>query len=80
MKRQCSTCYSIPWGEYVGCTILVYRDGKSQVCYLDPLPMTTADEAFQVMRFLMATQYRQVGSIAWDTVPESVQRHFRFQD
>lgn len=68
----------IPWQAFVACGLQVYSDGKVQPCIFDPQPMVTADEAFQVLRFLMATQRPKPGPIAWKTVPEEVRRHFRF--
>ena len=68
----------IPWEAFVACGMQVYKDGKVKAALFDPKPMITADEAFQVMRLLMAAQRQKPGPIAWDTVPDEVQRHFRF--
>lgn len=70
----------IPWDAFVSCGLNAYKDGKVRTCIFDPQPMVTADEAFQVLRFLMAAQRPKPGPIAWDTVPEEVVRHFRFKE
>jgi hypothetical protein len=70
----------IPWDAFVSCGLKVHKDRKMQSCIFDPQPMTTADEAFQVLRLLIATQRPKPGPIAWETVPEEVARHFRFPD
>jgi hypothetical protein len=70
----------IPWNAFVACGLKVCLNGKMRSCIFDPQPMVTADEAFQVMRLLLAVQNPKPGPIAWETVPEEVQRHFRFMD
>jgi len=70
----------IPWNQYVACGLKVYKDGEIQTCIFDPKPMVAAEETFQVLRFLVACQERKPGPVAWHTVPESVKKHFRFQD
>jgi hypothetical protein len=69
----------IPWAAFVACGLKVYRNDKVQVALFDPQPMITVDEAFQTLRLLMAAQGKKPGPIAWETVPEEVQRHFRFE-
>lgn len=70
----------IPWEAFVACGLQVYKDGKIQPCLFDPKPMDTTDEAFQTLRFLLAGQQRKPGPVSWETVPDQVKRHFRFQD
>ena len=70
----------IPWEAFVACGLQVFANGKVRLALFDPQPMVTADEAFQVMRLLLAVQGRKPGPIAWETVPEEVQKHFRFKD
>ena len=69
----------IPWEAFVACGMKVYLDGKIQACRFVPQPMITADEAFQTLRFLIAAQGGKPGPVAWDTVPDEVRRHFRFE-
>lgn len=69
-----------PWDAFVKCALHVYRDGKVQLALFDPQPMETAEEAFQTMRLINAAQLKKPGPIAWETVPECVQRHFKFED
>jgi len=70
----------IPWEAFVACGLQVYKDGKVQLSLFDPKPMATADEVLQVMLLLISSQGKKPGPIAWDTVPEEVQRHFKFKD
>ena len=69
----------IPWNAYVACGLKVFKDDKIQSCIFAPQPMETPDEVFQVLRSLMAAQQNKPGPIAWETVPEEVQKHFAFQ-
>lgn len=68
----------IPWDAFVHCGLKVYWDGEIQLAVFDPQPMESAEEAFQTLRLLMAAQSQKPGPIAWETVPEVVQKHFRF--
>jgi hypothetical protein len=70
----------IPWEAFVACGLKVHRDGKIQLCLFEPQPMDTAEEAFQTIRFLLASQQGKPGPVSWETVPDEVKRHFRFQD
>jgi len=86
----------VPWDTMVGIGVQVYKDEKIKLAIFDPQPMFEAEEAFQTLRLLMAVQQqtiksllaklgmarlaRQPGPVAWDTVPESVRRHFCFKD
>jgi hypothetical protein len=70
----------IPWEAFTACGLKVYKDGKVQPCVFDPQPMVTADEAFQVLRLLLASMSAKPGPVSWETVPEEVTKHFRFQD
>lgn len=85
----------IPWKIFVGIGIQFYKDGKVQLGIFDPQPMIDAEDAFQTLRLLMCVQQqtikalmyitkmapleRQPGPLQWDTVPESVKKHFRFE-
>ena len=70
----------ISWDAFVACGLQVYESGKVRAAIFDPKPMEDADEAFQTLRLLVAAQGKKPGPINWDSVPEEVRRHFRFQD
>ena len=76
----------IPWDAFVACGLQVYRDDKIQLAVFDPQVVSvtgygvSADEVFQTLRLLLAAQGKKPGPIAWDTVPEEIKRHFKFQD
>lgn len=85
----------IAWERMVAIGIQVYRDGKVQLAIFDPQTMEDPEEVFQVLRLLLSIQQQSIrtamqklgmapqgpapGPVAWDTVPECVQRHFRFK-
>jgi len=68
----------LPWEFYCGTN--VFKDGGMQTCIFNPQPSVTLDEAFQTLAFLVAANTPKSGPVAWDTVPEGVQRHFRFKE
>ncbi len=85
----------IPWDAFVAGGLQVHKDEKIQPAVFDPQPMESWDEVVSVYRLLLSAQSqglqaiaagmgkrpnRPLGVVAWDTVPEEVQRHFRFRD
>lgn len=70
----------IPWDGYVACGVKVQKDDKVQVALFDPQPMADADEVFQMVRLLLAAVAQRSGVVIWDTVPDGVKRHLRFED
>jgi hypothetical protein len=67
----------IPWDAFVACGLRVHHEGKVKMAVFAPQPMETAEEAFQVLRLIVAAQGPKPGPIAWETVPETVRRHFQ---
>lgn len=65
----------IPYDLYVEFGLKVAKGGKIIGVRLDPVAMT-ADESFQLCRFLIATGHQHPGPVNWDTVPEQIARHF----
>ena len=70
----------IPWDAFVACGLKVYSEEKVQIAVFTPNPMETIDEAFQVMRMMMAAQVQKPGPIHWETVPEEVRKHFTIRE
>ncbi len=70
----------IPWDLFVACGLKVFHDKKVKVAIFVPEPMETADEVFQVLRLIMATQSPKPGPVKWETVPETVRKHFQIKE
>ncbi|MHC4294754.1 MAG: hypothetical protein ACYSTL_04140 [Planctomycetota bacterium] len=71
---------AFPWDVFVACELNTHKDDKAQKATFAPQWMSTPDEAFQTLRLLIAAFQWEHGPVAWDTVPEEVKKHFRFQD
>lgn len=69
---------SIPWHAFIAGGIRVTIDGKPTVVVFDPQHTTDVDEAVALFRLMMSVHIPKPGPLAWETVPESVQRHFKF--
>ena len=69
----------IPYEMFVACGIKTHFANEIRMAFFDPQPMETLDEVFQTLRFLISSQVPKPGPIKWETVPEEVQRHFRFE-
>ena len=67
-----------PYQAFVACGIHVYLDGKIQPVALDPQPIDSVDEAFQLLKLLITASRPKPAPLDWSTVPENIQRHFRF--
>lgn len=71
---------AIPWENFVACGLRVLHDGKLVLFEFSPQPITEADEAVCLLRMLIAGHGSKPGPLAWETVPKSIQRHFRMLD
>lgn len=70
----------LPWNTFVGYMVHIHKDDKVQPAILDPQPVESPEEAFELMRFILAAQMRKPMAVQWDTVPKYVRRHFRAKD
>ena len=68
----------IPYGAFIGCGLHVYLDGKIQPAILAPQPIDSVDEAFQLLQLLITASRPKPAPLDWSTVPEDIQRYFRF--
>ena len=68
----------IPWDAYISCGLRVLHEGNPTVVVLDPQHTTDVDEAISLFRLLLAVHTPKSGPLAWETVPETIRRHFRF--
>ena len=70
----------IPFDAFVACGMRVLHEGQVAVFVFEPQPMTDLGEAVALFRLLVSMHTPKPGPLDWNTVPETVRRHFRSLD